>query len=73
MHLYSHPDCVSHETPEGHPDRSDRLSFLLEHLEQTGFTQDYPLLEAPPIDDALKGELEAFVAKRKEELPDAWY
>ena len=29
--------------------------------------------EAPPIDDGLKAELEAFVAKRKEELPDAWY
>jgi len=53
VHLYSHPDCVSHETPEGHPERSDRLSFLLEHLEQTGFTQDYPLLEAPPIDENL--------------------
>jgi acetoin utilization deacetylase AcuC-like enzyme len=53
VHLYSHPDCVRHETPEGHPERSDRLSFLLEHLEQTGFTQDYPLLEAPPIDDRL--------------------
>ena len=39
--------------PKGHPERSDRLSFLLEHLEQTGFTQDYPLLEAPPIDENL--------------------
>ncbi|WP_170379656.1 MULTISPECIES: trimethylamine methyltransferase family protein [Ruegeria] len=29
--------------------------------------------EAPPIDVALKEELEAFVAKRKESLPDAWY
>ena len=29
--------------------------------------------EAPPLDDALKDELEAFVTKRKEELPDAWY
>ena len=29
--------------------------------------------QAPPIDIALKEELEAFVAKRKEELPDAWY
>ena len=53
MHLYSHPDCVSHQTPEGHPERSERLSFLLEHLEQTGLTQDYPLLEAPPIDKDL--------------------
>lgn len=29
--------------------------------------------QAPPIDTALNEELEAFVAKRKEELPDAWY
>ena len=29
--------------------------------------------QAPPIDIALKEELEAFVAKRKEDLPDAWY
>ena len=29
--------------------------------------------ESPPIDEALKDELEAFVAKRKEDLPDAWY
>lgn len=29
--------------------------------------------EAPPIDIAMKQELEAFVAKRKEDLPDAWY
>ena len=29
--------------------------------------------QAPPIDIALKEELEAFVARRKEELPDAWY
>ena len=29
--------------------------------------------EAPPIDLALKAELEAFVTRRKSELPDAWY
>ncbi|WP_306113733.1 MULTISPECIES: trimethylamine methyltransferase family protein [unclassified Roseovarius] len=29
--------------------------------------------EAPPIDAARKDELAAYVAKRKEELPDAWY
>ncbi len=29
--------------------------------------------QEPPIDAALKEELTAFVAKRKEELPDAWY
>ncbi len=53
MRLYSHADCVSHQTPEGHPERSDRLAFLLAHLEQTGFTQDHPVLEAMPIEDEL--------------------
>ena len=53
MRLYSHADCVNHETPEGHPERSDRLAFLLAHLEQSGFTQDHPVLEASPIEDEL--------------------
>ena len=53
MRIYSHLDCVNHETPEGHPERSDRLAFLLVHLEQTGFTQDHPVLEASPIGDEL--------------------
>lgn len=29
--------------------------------------------EMPPIDEAKDEELQAFMAKRKEELPDAWY
>ena len=53
MRIYSHLDCVNHETPEGHPERSDRLAFLLAHLEQTGFTQDHPVLEASLIADEL--------------------
>ena len=53
MRLYSHADCVGHQTPEGHPERPDRLAFLLTRLEQTGFTQDYPVREALPIEDEL--------------------
>ena len=53
MRLYSHADCVSHQTPQGHPERSDRLAFLLARLEQTGFTQDHPVFEALPIEDEL--------------------
>ncbi len=53
MRIYSHLDCVNHETPEGHPERSDRLAFLLAHLDQTGFTQDHTVLEASPIEDEL--------------------
>ena len=29
--------------------------------------------QAPPIEDSTREALDAFVAKRKEELPDAWY
>ena len=29
--------------------------------------------EAPPMDESIKEALEAYVARRKEELPDAWY
>ena len=29
--------------------------------------------EAPPIEEAKREALEAYVAKRKEALPDAWY
>ena len=53
MRIYSHLDCVNHETPEGHPERPDRLASLLAHLDQTGFTQDHPVLEASPIGDEL--------------------
>ena len=36
----------------------------------TGLLDRY---EAPPIDDAVKDALEAFVATRKDSMPDAWY
>ena len=55
MRLYSHPDCVRHETPDGHPERSDRLRFLLTYLEQIGFIADHPVLEAAAIDADLIG------------------
>jgi trimethylamine--corrinoid protein Co-methyltransferase len=29
--------------------------------------------QAPPMDEAVKEELAAYVARRKEEIPDAWY
>ena len=40
------------------------------HARWTQMLKDY---EAPPIDPAMREELTAFVAKRKETLPDAWY
>jgi trimethylamine--corrinoid protein Co-methyltransferase len=29
--------------------------------------------EAPPMDAGIKEELQAYVARRKSEIPDAWY
>ncbi len=40
------------------------------HERWTQMLKDY---EAPPLETAKREALEAYVAKRKEELPDAWY
>ena len=37
------------------------------------WTQMLKEYETPPMEQTTREELEAFVAKRKEELPDAWY
>jgi trimethylamine--corrinoid protein Co-methyltransferase len=49
----------------GAPDMRTRA-----HTRWTQLLNEY---ESPPIDAGMKEALEAFVAKRKEELPDAWY
>ncbi|MEZ5557290.1 MAG: histone deacetylase family protein [Pseudomonadales bacterium] len=36
MLLYSHPDCLNHHMGPGHPERPERLSALLDHLQTTG-------------------------------------
>ena len=52
LRIYTHEDCVAHQVPEHHPERPARLSFLIQHLERTGFTADYPLQVAPQIGEA---------------------
>ena len=37
------------------------------------WTEMFEHYQTPPIDEALREELEAFAARRKKELPDAWY
>ena len=49
----------------GSPDMRTRA-----HKKWNDMLKEY---QAPPIDDSTKDALKAFVAKRKEELPDAWY
>ena len=35
--LYTHPDCLNHVTPGGHPERVDRLRAVLAALDASGF------------------------------------
>ncbi len=47
--LLSHPSCLQHETPQGHPERIERLEVLLDHLESSAYAslvrQTAPLAE----------------------------
>ena len=52
MLIYTHQSCIEHEVPPGHPERPDRLEHLLQHLEDTGVTNDFPLISAPKISSA---------------------
>ncbi|KGM89735.1 hypothetical protein rosmuc_00329 [Roseovarius mucosus DSM 17069] len=50
--LITHPDCLGHETPEGHPEQVARLERILEALEG----KDVILVKAPLVaeDDLLR-------------------
>ncbi|QDY70034.1 histone deacetylase family protein [Qingshengfaniella alkalisoli] len=51
--LYSHPDCLTHETPSGHPEQVARLQVVLDRLEGPPFDR-LTRLEAPvAAEDAL--------------------
>lgn len=52
MHIYTHPEFLHHEVAEGHAERPERLSYLLEHLEREGMLQDNPLREPTAVSDA---------------------
>ncbi|MDG1828951.1 MAG: histone deacetylase family protein, partial [Luminiphilus sp.] len=52
MLIYTHQSCIEHEVPPGHPERPDRLVHLLQHLEDTGVSNDFPLISAPKISSA---------------------
>jgi len=48
--LISHPACLDHETPPGHPECADRLRAVLRALEAPEFA-GLVRLDAPPADD----------------------
>jgi len=46
--LFTHPDCLLHESGPGNPERPERLRALIEHLEQVGLWEDLEILRAAP-------------------------
>lgn len=69
--LYTHPDCLNHVTPLGHPERVDRLHAIMEALEAPEFAT-LPRIEAPLADRAelLRCHPEDYVARIEASIPD---
>ena len=52
MRIYTHAECLNHLVMDGHPERPERLSYLMNHLQQVGFTDDFSVITPPPIPPA---------------------
>ena len=50
--IYTHPDCLKHDTGPGHPERIDRLRVILEALQSSPFTGQLSFIEAPLATEA---------------------
>ena len=73
LRIYTHEDCLEHLVPEHHPECPARLAFLIEHLERSGFTKDYPLQVAPQIGEVLMGHAHdaTLIHQLTERIPEA--
>ena len=49
MRIYTHPEYLNHHVMDGHPERPERLSHLMNHLSQIGLTQDFEVVQPQPI------------------------
>ncbi len=49
MRLYTHPEYLNHLVMDGHPERPERLSYLMNHLQAIGLTDDFQVLKPQPI------------------------
>ena len=69
MILYTHPDCVQHLTPEGHPERPARLKAVLDALADL----DLDRREAPLAEDAdlLRAHPRSHLDRLAEAAPDS--
>lgn len=72
LKIYTHPTCVEHLVAEGHPERPERLASLVNHLHESGISQDYPLIDATPAspEDILRVHPSAYLAHLERRVPE---
>ena len=51
--LYTHSQFLEHAVPLGHPECPERLHAIQDHLQKIGMWDDFDVLEAPAVDDAI--------------------
>ncbi len=52
--IYTHPDCLRHDTGFSHPECAERLRVILDALETCAYANQLRIIEAPPArDDAI--------------------
>lgn len=71
MQIITHADCLRHQVHAGHPERPERLSHLLAHLDACGLSQDHPLIEARPASAqaVLRAHQSPYLAWLETQLP----
>ncbi len=68
--LFTHPDCLDHVTPFGHPERVERLEAILERLNAPEF-DTLRRIDAPLCDDAdiLRCHPETYLTRIRNAVP----
>jgi acetoin utilization deacetylase AcuC-like enzyme len=49
MRIYTHPEYLNHLVMDGHPERPERLSYLMNHLQKLGLTDDFEVIKPRAI------------------------
>jgi acetoin utilization deacetylase AcuC-like enzyme len=70
--LITHPDCLDHVTPPGHPEQVARLEYILTALETPEFAAlDRQTAPLAPDDDLLRVHPPGYIQSIRDALPDA--
>lgn len=71
--IYSHEDCLAHNTGDGHPERRGRLNAVLDTLELSSVADQITYVEAPLGTDRqiLLAHSESYLSFVKESSPDS--